>query len=61
MIRLVRIPVLVSLLAGWIQFHSYGGLYGETEQVPFELADEAPYKYLGRTFTGDFATPPHGE
>ncbi len=61
MIRVLSISIYLLSLIGWMQLHPAGGLYGETEQVPFELADEAPYKYIGRTFTGDFATPPHGE
>lgn len=61
MTRLARIPVLLSLALGWLRIHSGEDLYGETEQVGFDMAKEAPYIYLGRTFTGDFATGPHGE
>lgn len=61
MTLLARIPVLLRYVIGWLSVHCGGDLYGETEQVDSKLAKEAPYKYLGRTFTGDFASGPHGE
>lgn len=60
MLLFERISFSFVLLVGWLCLLA-GSSSGQTELVDSTEASEAPYTYLGRTFTGDFSSGPHGE
>ncbi|MCB1123309.1 MAG: hypothetical protein KJT03_17270, partial [Verrucomicrobiae bacterium] len=61
MIHFAHIPVVLRFAISWVAVFATVHLHSATEIVDAVSAKEAPYIYLGRTFTGDFSTGPHGE